>query len=371
MALQAKVPSPPAPNQTLELKFGEKKESTEELRTSVFPAEWFPQSAVQLTWPHEETDWKEMLEEVTETYIRIAFEIASREELIIVAPEAEKVESLLKEKLPKRVNENIRYFSCPTNDTWARDHAFISVFTQGELQLLDFCFNGWGNKFEAQKDNEINRSLFSSGLIKGNYKDCLSVVLEGGSIESDGQGTLLTTSSCLLSKERNPNMSKNEIEEYLKKELHSERVLWLDYGELEGDDTDGHIDTLARFCSKDTISYVKCYDSQDTHFLELSKMEKQLESFRTASGEPYNLLPLPLPEPIIFEGERLPATYANFLIVNGAVLVPTYSQKEKDEMAVKAIQKAFPKLEVVGIDCCSLIKQHGSLHCSAMQYPKS
>ena len=311
-----------------------------------------------------------MLEEVTDCYVRMAYEIASREPLLIVTPERTKVETLLKEKLPAQAFAQIRWADCPTDDTWARDHGFITLIDETGPLLLDFCFNGWGKKFSADQDNRINRSLMKQGVLNGTYTDHLDFVLEGGSIESDGHGTLLTTSECLLSANRNDRLNRADIEERLKSFLHVERVLWLDHGYLSGDDTDSHIDTLARFCPDQTIAYVKCEDRTDEHYEALARMEEQLRTFRTLQDEPYRLVALPMPEAIFDEdGQRLPATYANFLVVNGAVLMPTYHQPVLDEQARKALQKAFPQHEVVGIDCRPLIRQHGSLHCCTMQFP--
>ena len=201
--------------------------------------------------------------------------------------------------------------------------------------------------------------------------DCLDFVLEGGSIESDGKGTVFTTSSCLLAPHRNQPMTKDEIEARLKRDLYAERVLWIDYGNLVGDDTDGHIDTLVRIAPNDTLLYIGCDDETDEQFDELKKMEEQLRTFRTLEGEPYKLVKLPTPRPILDEdNERLPATYANFLIMNGAVLVPTYNQPDLDAEAMRLIGEVFPDREIVGIDCRSVIKQHGSLHCCTMQYPE-
>ena len=195
-------------------------------------------------------------------------------------------------------------------------------------------------------------------------------MLEGGSIESDGCGTLLVTSECLLSENRNSTLSKEQIESRLKHDFCVERVLWLDHGYLSGDDTDSHIDTLARLCPNDTITYVRCTDKDDEHFEELNKMEEQLKQFKTSDGNPYRLLALPMADEIVFDGERLPATYANFLIINKAVLYPTYNQPDNDEKAKEVLQQAFPEYEIVSIDCTPLIKQHGSLHCCTMQFPK-
>lgn len=309
------------------------------------PAEWEPQWGVQLTWPHARTDWAPMLDEITATYEEMAREIRKREELLIVGE--------------------------PSNDTWARDHGFITlVDDEGHARLLDFKFNGWGEKFAAELDNAINRRIYDEGKIKGEYVDCLDFVLEGGSIESDGKGTIFTTTGCLLAPHRNQPMTKAQIEERLKQELHAERILWIDHGNLVGDDTDGHIDTLVRICPDDTLLYMGAGEPDDEQHEELRLMEEQLKSFRTLDGKPYRLMKLPMPKAIIFEGERLPATYANFLVINGAVLVPTYDQPDLDAEAMRVIGETFPGREIVGIDCRSIIKQHGSLHCCTMQYPR-
>lgn len=331
------------------------------------PAEWHPQSFIQLTWPHQDTDWSYMLDEVEECFLNLAREIASRQPLLLVAPEFPKALENFEFK------ENVFYVECPTNDTWARDHGFISLLNeQEEVRLVDFCFNGWGMKFAACKDNLINSQLVKGSLLNGTYQNCRNFVLEGGSIESDGEGTLLTTSLCLLAPNRNDTLDKQEIEDYLKKSFNLKQVLWLDHGYLAGDDTDSHIDTLARLCPDHTICYVQCTDTEDEHYTELKKMEEQLKEFRTLDNEPFRLLGLPMPEAIFDEdGERLPATYANFLIMNDAVLYPTYDQPENDRKAACVLQEAFPGKEIVGVNCRALIKQHGSLHCVTMQYPRT
>ena len=322
------------------------------------PAEWEPQSAVQLTWPHEATDWAPILPEITAVYEEMAREIKKREPLIIVD-------------------------DIPHNDTWARDHGFITVEEDGQLILLDFCFNGWGEKFEAGLDNQINKHLFDKGIVKGQYEPHLDFVLEGGSIESDGKGTVFTTTCCLMAPHRNQPLTQQEIEARLKEYLGAERIVWINHGSLIGDDTDGHIDTLVRICPDDTLLYT---GGDDDH-PDLARMEEELKTLRTLDGRPYRLLKLPLPRPIYekvqssarallaleerkfkVQSERLPATYANYLVINGAVLVPTYNQPDLDAEAMRIIQQAFPDREIVGIDCCAVIKQHGSLHCCTMQY---
>jgi len=349
-----------------QVRFGKNMSVQVETRSPHLPAEWAAQSGVQLTWPHAGTDWAYMLKEVQQCFAAIASEIAKREVLLIVTPDPEDVEKRIADKVNM---ENVRFLECETNDTWARDHGAITMLDTDGPSLLDFKFNGWGLKYVSDKDNLIPRRAVEAGVLKGAYVNRQNFVLEGGSIESDGMGTLLTTSECLLSPNRNGQMNQVEIEEYLRSVFHLERVLWLDYGYLAGDDTDSHIDTLARFCSPDTIAYVQCTDMQDEHYEALHNMEEQLKTFRTLSGEPYRLLPLPMADCIMEDGERLPATYANFLIMNDAVLYPTYCQPGNDERAKTVLQEAFPEHEVVGIDCRALIKQHGSLHCVTMQYP--
>ena len=327
-------------------------------------AEWEPQSGVQLTWPHADTDWAPILPEITAVYEEIAREISKREDLIVVAPKGT--------PLPASLNAHCSYVN--SNDTWARDHGFITVAEMAQpstlspqpsaLVLLDFCFNGWGEKFEAKLDNEINKQLFGNGVVKGIYEDHLDFVLEGGSIESDGKGTVFTTKCCLMAPHRNQPLTQEEIEERLKMYLGAERIVWLNHGSLIGDDTDGHIDTLVRICPNDTIVYT----GGDEAHPDLALMEEELRGLRTTDGKPYRLLKLPLPRPIYDDGDRLPATYANYLIVNGAVLMPTYNQPDLDAEAMRVVGEAFPDREIVGIDCRAVVKQHGSLHCCTMQY---
>ena len=335
----------------------------------LFPAEWYPQSGIQLTWPHEETDWAYMLDEVTTCYIELAREIARRERLLIVTPHPKQVKQLLQGVVDL---EAVTFAQCPTNDTWARDHGGITLFCDGTPAIYDFKFNGWGLKFAANYDNLITSTLCRQGRFNARYENRLNFVVEGGALESDGAGTLLTTSECLLSPNRNGEWSQARIEEYLKETFGLQRVLWLDHGYLAGDDTDSHIDTLARFAPGNTIVYVQCTDPTDEHYEALRRMEEQLRTFTTLEGTPYRLLPLPMANAVYDEnGERLPATYANFLIMNDAVLYPTYRQPANDRAAAQVLQQAFPDREIVGIDCSPLIRQHGSLHCVTMQYPQN
>ena len=334
--------------------------------TIQLPAEWAEQQFVQLTWPHAETDWAYMLDEVNACFVNIAREIIKHENLLIVCTDTDEVEQLLGDADLSRIT----FAEMATNDTWARDHGGITVLEDGKPVIYDFTFNGWGMKFAANHDNMITRRLYSAGIFgEARHRNCFDFVLEGGSIESDGQGTLLTTAECLLSDNRN-NLSEEDIEVRLKEYFGLKKVLWLNHGYLAGDDTDSHVDTLARLCDKSTIAYVKCDDPEDEHYVELKKMKKELRQFQNSEGRYYRLIPLPMADAVYEDGERLPATYANFLIINGAVLMPTYNSP-KDEIAKAQLQRAFPDREIVGINCLALIKHHGSLHCVTMQYPSS
>ena len=327
------------------------------------PAEWEPQSAVHLTLPHAGTDWAPILEDVLPVFIEIAETIARFENVLIVAQHAVEARKLFS----RTYADQLQIVQIEANDTWARDHGAITIERDGKPELLDFVFNGWGLKFPADKDNQINAKLRDMGVFTAPMRHG-GLVLEGGGIESDGQGTLLTTAECLLSPNRNPHLSKAKIEEKLKELFGLQRVLWLHHGYLAGDDTDSHIDTLARFCTPEIIAYVRCNDPDDEHYDALLAMEAELKGFKTLTGRPYQLVPLPWPEACFSaEGDRLPATYANFLIINGAVLVPLY-EVPQDQAALDILKSVFPDREVIGINCRPLIEQHGSLHCVTMQY---
>lgn len=338
------------------------------MATRRLPAEWEAQDGVLLSWPHADSDWSDDLELVEPVFAAIAAAISHYEQVVIVAPQCELIMAAI--VAAGGDPDQVTLFTLPTNDTWSRDFGPITVEEGGQLRLLDFGFNGWGLKFAANHDNQMTRRLGVAGLFGKKLPQVVGLVLEGGAIESDGAGTILTTSECLLNPNRNPHLAQREIEERLHTLLGARRILWLDHGYLAGDDTDSHIDTLARLCPHDTIAYVRCDDPQDEHYDSLQRMESQLRTFRTAAGRPYRTLPLPWPQAIYGpSGERLPATYANFLIINAAVLVPTYNCGE-DDAALAVIAQAFPDRQIIGIDCSPLILQHGSLHCVTMQLPR-
>ena len=340
----------------------------------ILPAEWYTQSCVQLTWPHEDTDWRDYLDDITETFVQIAKAVAHYEPLVIAAKYPERVREVLAESLNDDEMARVSIYECDNNDTWARDHAFITLVStidaSASCRLLDFRFNGWGEKFAADKDNRINRTLYDKGVFSGERVDYDDFVLEGGSIESDGRGTVLTTSVCLMAPHRNQPMTQAEVETVLKERLCARKIVWLDYGQLIGDDTDGHIDTIVRVCPDNTLLYVGCDDENDPQYADLKALENQLQQATDADGRPYRLLKLPMPDALYDDGDRLPATYANFLIINGAVIVPTYNQEENDARALELVAEAFPGYDIIGIDSQTIVRQHGSIHCLTMQYPE-
>ena len=290
--------------------------------TRRLPAEWEDQDGVLIAWPHPESDWHPHLDLVEPVFIEIVKAISRFERVLVVVPDEEQVRTALDVAGAAMANVTLRVV--PTNDTWARDFGPITVQADGAPLLLDFGFNGWGLKFAADRDNLVTGRLAAVGTFRAE-RHVMGLILEGGSIESDGAGTILTTAECLLNPNRNPHLTRQEIERWLTASLGSDRFLWLEHGYLAGDDTDSHVDTLARLCPDDTIVHVACDDAGDEHFGEIAAMVAELRRFRTRDGRPYRLLPLPWPAPCFDDdGQRLPATYANFLVINNAVLVPTY-----------------------------------------------
>lgn len=391
------------------------------------PAEWEPQSAIMLTWPHANTDWKPYLAAITSTYIQLAKIITHYEQLLVATPNKTATWHILHDSLTPEQMEKVHLYEVDSNDTWARDHGPLTMVLRKKqntwmvpIRLLDFKFNGWGEKFKWQKDNTINLQLYYQAAFNADLENHQGFVLEGGSIESDGKGTLFTTSQCLLAPHRNQPFTRENIDHQLKNFFNLRQVVWLDHGNLIGDDTDGHIDTIVRVAPHDTLLYIGCDDPEDEQYEDFKALEKQLQGILSYEGYPYRLLKLPMPDPIYDNGEqlitkakngmlkdaftgepyeekkigkeigcekdcqngcskkcktislgdRLPATYANFLILNGAVIYPTYNQPEKDELAKKQIQLAFPDREIIGVDSLTIIRQHGSIHCLTMQLPQ-
>ncbi|MBQ9576298.1 MAG: agmatine deiminase family protein [Muribaculaceae bacterium] len=337
-------------------------------RNRSFAAEWDQQDGILVAWPHAGTDWAYMLDEVTACYVEMCKAILQDDErLVIVAPDADDVRSALGADVDW---SRIDIAELPTNDTWVRDYGPITVWRGGGMVLADFTFNAWGMKFAADCDNLVTSRLNDRGTFQLPLLNNRDLVLEGGSIETDGNGTVMTTTCCLTAPNRNDALSREQLEQALLDRLGCIKMLWLEHGELAGDDTDGHIDTLARFAPGGIILYNGCDDPEDEHFETLMKMEEDLKQFTDVDGNHYHLVKLPLPDAIYDEISRLPATYANFLVTNHQVLVPVYGQPEKDLKACQLIGEAFPGRRVIGIDCRPLVCQHGSLHCATMQLPK-
>lgn len=327
------------------------------------PAEWEKQRAVLMAFPHKNSDWASSLKSALTPFIRTAQAIAYAQPVYIICDNKDAISDMFCS------TRNMSFIEIETNDTWTRDYGYISIVEDGEIKLLDFTFDGWGGKFEASLDNEVNKKLHKKGYFGTTPLETIDFVLEGGSIESDGEGTILTTTACLCNPNRNGGLNKEEVEIKLQDYLGAKRVLWLDHGYLAGDDTDSHIDTLACFVSVDTITYVQCLDKEDEHYEALKQMENQLKIFKQESGEFYKLVPLPMVSAKCDEeGNRLPATYANFLISNGALVYPTYSVKEDKEVH-EVFKSLFPNKEIIPIECSRLIEEGGSLHCSTMQIP--
>ena len=333
-----------------------------------FPAEWEPQSAVLVAWPHAGTDWAERLAGVEDTYIALVAAIARFQNVVICVADDD-VETYAEIRLrSNRVDmERVRFATAPYDDTWLRDSGPITLIEGGAFRLLDFRFTGWGGKFEAGDDDRLVERLDAGGLFRDARRTSIDFALEGGAIDTDGAGTLLTTWQCLH--ERHPQASREELTEKLAGWLHQDRVLWLDHGYLEGDDTDAHVDTLARFAPNDAIVFQACDDEADSHYAELKAMGGEIAALRTQDGRPYTLFPLPWARPILDGQRRLAASYANFLIVNGAVLMPAYGDAA-DDAAAAVLADAFPDREIVQIPCRPLIWQNGSLHCLTMQLPR-
>ncbi|MCW8955104.1 MAG: agmatine deiminase family protein [Sulfurimonas sp.] len=319
-------------------------------------AEFEEQSFTQIIFPHSKTDWVDYLDEAQNTFVNIINEIIKYQKCLVVCDNIESVKSRFKE------DKNLYFAKYETNDTWARDCSALCVEEDKNIKLLDFTFTGWGGKFEASKDNAMSKSLaryYDKELIQ------IGLILEGGAVESNGIDTILTTSECMLNKNRNSTLSKEQMTQRLQDEFGAKNILYLNHGYLASDDTDSHVDTLARFIDEKTIMYITCQDESDEHYKELKLMQEELQLM--ASVHNFTLIALPMTDAIYFEDERLPATYANFLFVNGGVLVPTYGVKQ-DEEALEIFRETFKDRDVVAIDCSTLIKQHGSLHCVTMNF---
>ncbi|MEZ5540611.1 MAG: agmatine deiminase family protein [Pseudomonadota bacterium] len=332
--------------------------------------EFAPQSGVLLTWPHRHSDWQPLLTAIEPVYDTLARAVTAQQHLLVICYDSEHRQHVQARLDAAGVPPDRAGLICVrTNDTWVRDYGPLCVRQDGKPVLLDFAFNAWGDKYSAALDDAVTGSLYAAGVFGTLACRRIPLVLEGGSIDVDDTGSLLTTSRCLLAPTRNPTLDRVALESALREHLGIERVLWLDHGELAGDDTDAHVDMLARFCDAQTIAYTQCPDADDPQHAALAAMERQLQSFRTAAGAPYRLVPLPLPRAVhAVDGSRLPASYANFLVINGALLLPVYDDPA-DDVAAQRLQACFPGRSIVRINCLPLIQQFGSLHCATMQLP--
>lgn len=335
-----------------------------------WPAEWEPQSATMLTWPPKDGDWGDALPAAEIAVAGLAAVITRYQPVVIAAPD-DAESGPIPAAIAHHGGRPDRTFvyPAPADDIWARDHGPLTVVDAGEACCLDFRFNGWGGKHACRRDDALTARLHRAGAFGDVRLRAVDAVLEGGAVDTDGNGTILTTRRCLLHPGRNPGADTAWYEDLFRRELGASRTLWLDHGALDGDDTDGHVDMLARFVARDTIAYTACDDPADSHYAELAALARELAALRDRTGAPYRLIPLPWPSPVHDgQGRRLPATYANFLILNDAVLVPAYGVAQ-DDTARDVIARAFPDRDVLSLDATTLITQGGALHCATMQLP--
>lgn len=335
-----------------------------------FPAEFAPQRAMWLSWIHKEASWPGKIETVYRPYCEFIKAVAKHQTVCInVADEAMKtfaIEQLMAVNCPL---SSVFFYFHPTNDAWCRDHgpAFVINPKTGEKAIVDWGYNAWGDKYPPYDLDDVVPTLIGKELgLKVFYPN---IVMEGGSVEFNGAGTILTTTACLLNKNRNPHLSQSEIEKYLLEFYGQEQVLWLGEG-IVGDDTDGHIDDITRFVNADTVLTVVEENKQDENYEILQENLKQLKSLRLLNEKQLNVVELPMPMPVIYDGQRLPASYANFYIANKSVIVPTFRDSKNDDKALSIIQSCFPTREVIGIDSTDIIWGLGSFHCLSQQEPE-
>ena len=325
------------------------------------PAEWTPHACTWMAWPCDDDLWVGELEPVRREFAALIRAIAAREPVQLLVKDADAAA----DARSRLDGADVRFHEFPYDDVWLRDSGPIFITHGDRLELLDWIFNGWGGKYTATRDDRIPRFVAS---LLGTTARPTGVVLEGGSIEVNGAGAVLTTRQCLLSPKRNPSLTEGDLERILQATLGVSQVLWLDEG-LEGDHTDGHIDTISRFVDRETIVTVSCDDRDDPNYAVTQANTDRLRGFRDANGRAFRVMELPLPRaPIWFERERLPLTYANFYIVNGAVLVPVYGDAH-DERALEILRPLFPGRTVLGVMARHLITGGGAFHCVTQQQP--
>lgn len=338
--------------------------------TYLMPAEWEKHAGTWLAWPHNREHWPGKFEPTPLNYVEIIRALAESEQVFLVVKDKEMEDEargyLERGELSASLIKNVSFFQIPTNSSWMRDIGPIFVRDdKGKLVLTDWIFNAWGDKYKPYDlDNMVPQKL--AGVLD---MECLEpgIVLEGGSIDVNGKGLLLTTEQCLLNKNRNPKLSRKQIEEHLEKYLGAKKVLWLKEG-IIGDDTDGHIDDIARFVSEDIVVCAVETDKNDENYPILQECYADLQKMTDLDGNPLKVIALPMPEPVVHESQRLPASYANFLITNKSVLVPTFRSK-RDQEALDVLGRCFPGRKIVGIDCWDFVWGLGTIHCSTQQQP--
>ena len=332
-----------------------------------FPAEWEPQAAVWFAWPTRDDLWADVLPQVREQLATLYVLAARFQAVCVLCPQSAQAD--LQALMAQAGDASaVTLYNYQADDVWCRDYGPLFLLNEDgtELCITDWTYNAWGNKYPLQqKDN--NASAWIADQV-GVPRFVFDTVLEGGAIESNGAGQVLTTEVVLLNPNRNGRIGKQQIEVRLAAGLGIDEVLWLEDG-LVGDDTDGHIDNLARFFKADGILMASVNDSEDDNFAVLSENTRRIQAFRTPKGQPYTSVSLPLPEPIYLDGTRLAASYMNYLVLNGAVLVPTYGQPQRDAEALKIIADCYPGREVVGFDCRDIIREGGALHCMSQHQP--
>jgi agmatine deiminase len=335
------------------------------------PAEWEPHAATWLAWPHNLDTWPGKFEPIPGIYVEMVKALRLYEHVNICVNDTEAATGVRHLLLQAGVDvSNVIFYEIPTNDTWARDHGPIFLTRAHsdhpiELALTDWVFNSWGGKYGPWDLDDVVPQKIAA------YFGCQvfqpGIVLEGGSIDVNGCGTLLTTESCLLNPNRNPSLTRAEIEDYLRAYLGVQKILWLNDG-IVGDDTDGHIDDLARFVNPTTVVCAVEDDPTDVNYAPLQENFARLQQMTDQNGQPLHVIPLPMPTPVEYAGNRLPASYANFYIANRLVLVPTY-ECPQDQQVLTILQELFPTRRVIGIDCTDLVLGLGAIHCVTQQQP--
>ncbi|MBC7390120.1 MAG: agmatine deiminase family protein [Opitutaceae bacterium] len=333
------------------------------------PAEWQKQEAIWFSWPYNEETWPGLFDRIPGVYAQIVFHLSQDQIVKINVRDADHEKAVKNILLKANANLNaVKFYHIPTNDAWCRDHGptFLIRNNNGlnEKAIINWQFNSWGGKYPFELDNAVPESI----LKFENYKSFNpGIVMEGGSIEVNGAGSVLTTKACLLNQNRNSHLSQSQVEDYLKAYLGINQVLWLEDG-ISGDDTNGHVDDLSRFVNENTIVTIMEEDPSDENYKILKENMHLLKGMRNLNGKPFDIISLPMPEPVIHQGERLPASYANFLIANKIVLVPVFQDKN-DKVALDILQKCFPDRKIIGINCRDLVAGLGTLHCISQQEP--